>query len=92
MIFLAALSDVLLCPIVPRFVISVREMYDHELRGRCQGIDTGFGIGSQFSPDTDLSAIAFADVAPGESPVVEAEADVPETIQLEVIEDGPCQA
>jgi hypothetical protein len=53
---------------MPRFIISVRELYDRDLRGREQGIDTGFGVLSQpnFGENTAVSAMEFADVAQGE--------------------------
>ena len=50
----------------PRFIISIRELYDRDLRGRWNGIDSGFGVLSQAgaSEDVVVSAIAFADVNP----------------------------
>ena len=75
-------------PIMPRFIISVRELYDRDLRGRWQGVDTGFGVFSQTvcSGNVAMSAIQFADVAPGkeEGQVGEGEVDDSETIQLEM--------
>ena len=50
--------------IVPRFIISVRELYSRDVQGRWQGIDTGFGLSSHtVSSQYEMSAIAFADVA-----------------------------
>jgi len=81
-----------LCPMVPRFIISVRELYDRDLRGRWQGIDTGFGVLSQpvFSENAAVSAIVFTDVAPGQEQgqVAEGEVDDSELIQLGVLGDG----
>lgn len=53
---------------MPRFIISVRELYDRDLRSRWQGIHIGFGVLSQpiAGENTAVSAIALADVAPGE--------------------------
>ena len=52
----------------PRFIIGVRERYDHDLRPRWRGVDTGFGVSSQpvASENAVVSAIAFADAAPGQ--------------------------
>lgn len=72
---------------MPRFIISVRELYDSDLRGHFQAVDTGFGVLSQPNASRTLamSAIAFADVAPGqeEGQVVEGDADDAGAIQLE---------
>ena len=94
MLFLTNFVYLLLCPILPRFIISVRELYDRDLRGHFQGIDSGFGVLSQpiASQNGALSAIAFADVAPGQDQVVEGDADNSEAIRLEVVTDGACQA
>ena len=75
-----------LCPMMPRFIISMRELYDHDLCGHWQGIDTGFSRSSHVS----VSAIQFADAAPGqvEGQVAEDEVDESEAIRLEMLEDG----
>lgn len=79
---------------MPRFVIGVRELYDRNpsARGR---IDTGFGVRSQpiASENTVLSAIAFADVAPGHGRgrVEGNEDDELEAIRLEALGDGTHQ-
>jgi len=86
-----------LCPIMPRFIISVRELYDRDLRGQLQGIDTGFGVLSQpvFSGNAARSAIQFADIASGqeESRVAVGEMGDSEAIRLEtrMSGDGTCQ-
>ena len=82
-----------LFPIMPRFIISVREMYDRDLRGRWQGVDTGFGVLSQpvSSGNAAVSAIRFADAAPGqeEGQVAEGEVeDDSEAIRLETRMSG----
>ncbi|KAF8428938.1 hypothetical protein L210DRAFT_3563812 [Boletus edulis BED1] len=48
--------------LIPRFVISIRELYDHDIRGRFH-IDTGFGMVSRSnaSQDTTASAMVFVD-------------------------------
>jgi hypothetical protein len=58
----------ILFPVMPRFIISIRELYDRNLRRRWQGVDTGFGVFSQptVSENAAISAIAFADVVPGQ--------------------------
>jgi len=77
---------------MPRFIISVRELYDRDLRNRWQGIDTGFGVLSQ--PDSSgnaaVSAIQFTDVALGQE-VAEGEVDDSEAIRLEMLGDGTRQ-
>ena len=84
-----------LYPMMPRFIISVRELYDRDLRGRRQGIDTGFGMPSQSVSNevVAMSAIQFADVAPGQEQgqVAEGEVDDSEVIRLDVLRDSTCQ-
>lgn len=64
-------SVVILClyTMLPRFIISIRELYDRQCHRHCQGIDTGFGVLSQLATDEDqvVSAIAFADAIQGQS-------------------------
>ncbi|KAG6377729.1 hypothetical protein JVT61DRAFT_14501 [Boletus reticuloceps] len=64
---------------MPRFIISVRELYDSKLR--VHGIDTGFGALSHpiSSGNAVVSSIAFADVTPDQ--VVEGEAVESEAIR-----------
>ena len=58
--------------IVPRFIVDVRELYCRDLRGRCQGIDTGFGMFSQAVPSqVEMSAMEFAGIASGQDQRVE---------------------
>ena len=78
---------------MPRFIISVRELYDRDLRGRWQGIDTGFGVLSQHvsSGNAAMSAIQFADVAPWQGEVAEGEVCDSEAIRLELLGDGTRQ-
>ena len=74
---------------MPRFIISVRELYDCDLRRRWQGMDTGFGALSQ--PIAIVSAIGFADVAPEQDQAVEGGTNESEAIQLEAFGDDTCQ-
>ena len=78
---------------MPRFIISIRELYDRDVRRRCQGIDTGFGVLSQpiASQNAAMSAIAFADSRPEQDQVVEGDANESEEIQLETLEDSTRQ-
>ena len=79
---------------MPRFIISMRELYDRDLRAHWQGIDTGFGVLSQPSTGENavVSAIAFADVVPGQGQGQMAEGDVDDVaIRLEVLGAGTRQ-
>jgi hypothetical protein len=59
-------------PIMPQFVISMRELFDKGSLGRLEGIDSAFGIssccGDVAGRDHSVSGIAFAGVSsrPGE--------------------------
>jgi hypothetical protein len=72
----------------------VRELYDRDLRGHLQGIDTGFGVSSQpvSSGNAAVSAIRFADVAPAQEDGQAAGGEVgdSEAIRLEM-RDGTRQ-
>ena len=80
---------------MPRFIVSVRELYDRDLRGRWQGLDTGFGVLSQpvSSESAAVSTIEFADVAPGheQGQLARGEVDNLEAIGMEVLGDGTRQ-
>ena len=88
-LLLNAFSYATICPLMPRFIISVRELYDRNLHRRWQGVDTGFGVLSQViaSENAAVSAIAFADVAPGQDQAVEGDANELEAIRLEPLGD-----
>jgi len=90
--FLSSFCVVSLCPMMSRFIIGVRELYDRDLRAHWQGIDTGFGVLSQpiVSENVVVSAIAFAAVTPGQGQgqMVEGDEDDSEVIRLEVLGDG----
>ncbi|KAI9567617.1 hypothetical protein HD554DRAFT_923566 [Boletus coccyginus] len=89
--FLALLNYTTICPTMPRFIISVRELYDHDLRSRRQGIDTGFGVLSQpiASQNTAVSAISFAEAATGQGQGQGGDAEV--EIRPEELGDGAHQ-
>jgi len=90
-LFLNMLCYTAICPIMPRFIISVRELYDHDLRARWQGVDSGFGIFSQpiAGENVAVSSLAFAEVATGQGQGQEGDAEA--VIQLEELEDGAYQ-
>ena len=94
MLFLDTFSFSLSCAIMPRFIISIRELYDRDLRNRWQGIDTGFGVFSQTitNGDTATSTIALGDVSSGEGQgVMVGNVDDSEGIELEVVRGGACR-
>ncbi|KAI9573441.1 hypothetical protein HD554DRAFT_2167047 [Boletus coccyginus] len=64
-LFLNLVCYTAICPIMPRFIISIRELYDRDLHARWQGIDSRFGVLSQpiASETVAVSAIAIAEVA-----------------------------
>ncbi|KAF8553840.1 hypothetical protein OG21DRAFT_1509602 [Imleria badia] len=90
-LFLGFFSLITITPMMPRFIISVRELYDRD-RGYQQGIDTGFGVLSQpvAGENAVVSAIVFAAVNPGQEDgqVVEGDAEDSEGIRLELLGDG----
>ena len=94
-LLLSILSYITITTLSPRFIISIRELYDRDLRGRWNGIDSGFGVLSQAgaSEDAVVSAIAFADVNPGqeEAHAVEGGEGYSEGIRLELLGDGTQQ-
>lgn len=67
---------------MPRFVISMRERYDHGHHRTWQGIDTGFGLLSQFGTENTAAST---------SRIVESVADEPGGIQLKVLDDNAYQ-
>ena len=87
-----ALVMILLFSMMPRFIISIRELYDRDLRRRWQGIDTGFGVLSQptAGENPTMSAIGFADVTLGEpeGEIVEGNTGDSEMTPSEVVEGG----
>lgn len=89
-LFLTLLCYTSICPIMPRFIISMRELYDRDLRARWQGIDSGFGVLSQpiAGENAAVSAIALADVATGQEQGHEGDV---EAIRLEEVGGGAHQ-
>lgn len=53
-----------LYPAIPRFVLSIRELYDKDSRGLSEGIDSGFGVSlhtrSYSGRETIASTMVFA--------------------------------
>ena len=95
LLFLSTLSYTFIALMSPRFIISIRELYDHDLHDRWNGIDSGFGVLSQAvaGGDAVVSAIAFADVNQGqeEGQAVEGGEGDSEGIRPELSGDGAQQ-
>ena len=91
MFFLAILSDMMICPMMPRLIITMRVLYDRDVRCGWQGVDNGFGVLSQAiaNQSTPVSAIAFADAAQleGQDEVVEGDMNNLEGIRLKELGD-----
>jgi len=96
MIYQDILSYSLLCAIMPRFIIGIREAHACELRNRWQGIDTGFGVFSQpdSSQNVAMPAVALGDGAVGSevARAVDGNAEESEAIQVEAVGDVACRA
>ncbi|KAF8127588.1 hypothetical protein EV363DRAFT_1171890 [Boletus edulis] len=62
LVFLGVFLYVAFYILVPRFIISIRELYDHDVRGRFHA-DNGFGVQLRSSAglDTTVSAMVFVD-------------------------------
>jgi len=62
-LFVDAFSYSLACAIMPRFIISIRELYHRDLRNQYQGVDTGFGLHSQTLAfqKTSMTGVTFLD-------------------------------
>lgn len=93
MAFLACFTYLLLCSIMPRFIISVRELYDRDPHRGRQAIDSGFGVLLQLTigENETVSAIVFAGVSPEGGQRVEGEVGGSDAIQAEVVGDDACQ-
>ena len=89
--FLQLIAYTAIIPLVSRFIISVREIYDRDTRGRLH-VDTGFGASGRSIDDENglVSTIAFADRNPGQgqSQAAEDDADDSEGIRLEARAGG----
>ena len=93
MAVLTVAAGITICPMMPRFFIGVRELYDRDSCGCGQGIDSGFGILSQHttSENATVSGIAFAEVTPGQDVgTLEGDEEDPEAIRLEARGHGRC--
>ena len=86
------ISYTVVIPTMPRFIINMRELYEHDCYSRGKGIDSRFGILSQstVSPNAVMPAIVLTDVnfQQGESQVSEGGVDDPEVIRPEMLGDG----
>jgi len=80
-LLLAGLICIAFYTLIHRFVISIRELYDRDIRGRFH-IDTGFGMQSRSnaSLDATMSAMVFMDGNQG----AEAEGDTNKSGDLQV--------
>lgn len=66
---------------MPRFIISVRELYDRDVRERWEAVDSGFGATSQ-AEKGNTSTIAFVGAGQEESRTLQG--DIP----LQMVGDG----
>ena len=89
-VLLDMLSIMALCPLVPRFIPSLRELYDRNLAGRWRGIDTTFGGSSQSIPSRSF-AIAFAGISSKGLVVEGCVHDLVPVIPLKVVGNGAHQ-
>ncbi|KAF8129171.1 hypothetical protein EV363DRAFT_1220227 [Boletus edulis] len=92
LLFILSLSYLSIIPLMPRFIISVREF--HKRRGQWEGIDAGFGASLHLisSENAVVSVVAIADSDATVNQVMEGEADESEGIQLEMRGDNIHQA
>ncbi|KAF8126625.1 hypothetical protein EV363DRAFT_1298648 [Boletus edulis] len=92
LLFILSLSYVSIIPLMPQFIISVREFHDHKHHGQWEGIDAGFGASLHLisGENAVVSAVAIADATVNQ--VMEGEADESEGIQLEMRGDNIHQA
>ncbi|KAF8452900.1 hypothetical protein L210DRAFT_3755841 [Boletus edulis BED1] len=70
--------------LIPRFIISIRELYDHDIRGRFH-IDTGFGLRSRSNPGLDTTVSAMVFVGGDQGPEVEGGTDNPGNLELGIV-------
>jgi len=52
-----------LYPIIPRFVLSIRELYERDRRGRREGMDSGFGINSRAGNVAGWDSVAISAIS-----------------------------
>ncbi|KAF8553830.1 hypothetical protein OG21DRAFT_1177121 [Imleria badia] len=97
LLFMASLSLLTMPPMMPRFIISIRELYECDLRRRRDGIDSGFGVLSQplASGNAVVSAIAIADINSGQTEGQDQDRQVAEDdaedLEAEQLGDGTRQ-
>lgn len=98
MVLLDYFVYLLFATIMPRFLISVRELYVRDLKGqyRGMGIDTGFGVFTHpiSSQDQAVSTILFANDADGSGQDQVAEGDAGNSegaIRSEIVRDDAHQ-
>ena len=96
-LFLFMIGYVTIVPLMPRFIISIRELYDRDVRHGWKGVDSGFGVSSQpvDSENGVVSGIAFADVRinPGweGGQTAAGDEDKPEENVFEMLRNGSAQ-
>lgn len=92
MLVLNTVCYLTLCPMMPQFIINVRELYYSDARGRWQGSDSGFKALPQFNYGENavrMTEIAFVNVASRRGSIMEGAASKPEVIRLEALGDSP---
>ncbi|KAF8126764.1 hypothetical protein EV363DRAFT_1452795 [Boletus edulis] len=72
--FLSAFLYVTFYTLIPRFIISIRELYDHDIRGHFH-IDTGFGVRSRSNPGLDTTVSGMVFMGGNQGPDVEGGTD-----------------
>lgn len=88
-LLLGACFSVFFYPLIPRFIISIRELYDRDLRG-CQGVDSGCGVVSRStaSLDESMSGMIFMDVSlVRHGPAVEGDMGDSDAISHEMVRE-----
>ena len=88
-LLLGACFSVFFYPLIPRFIISIRELYDRDLRG-CQGVDSGCGVVSRStaSLDESMSGMIFMDVSlVRHGPAVEGDMGDSDVISHEMVRE-----
>ncbi|KAF8434806.1 hypothetical protein L210DRAFT_3552406 [Boletus edulis BED1] len=93
MLFLSTFVYIIFFALVPRFIISIRELYDHDTHGRSH-IDTGFGMRSRLNvgANTTMSAMVFTDAnRERQDPEVALEGDADNSGNIEEVRRVPGQ-
>lgn len=86
-LFMSLFPFIAIFPMMPQFIISIWELYDHDLHCHWQGIDTGFGVLSQptSSQDAAVSVIALVGISPGQAHVVGGDMNESEAVWMEKV-------